>query len=80
MPERGGGMLEIPYDALKEETLNALIEDFVTRDGTDYGATEISLETKVAQVRRQLACGEAVITYDEESDSCALRARAELRP
>lgn len=73
-------MLEIPYDALRDETLTALIEDFVTRDGTDYGATEVSLETKVAQVRRQLVRGEAVITYDEETDSCALRARAELTP
>lgn len=73
-------MLEIPYDALQDETLTALIEDFVTRDGTDYGATEVSLETKVAQVRRQLARGEAVITYDEETDSCALRARTELTP
>lgn len=73
-------MLEIPYDALRDETLTALIEDFVTRDGTDYGAAEVSLETKVAQVRRQLVRGEAVITYDEETDSCALRARAELTP
>ena len=73
-------MLEIPHDALEADTLTALIEDFVTRDGTDYGASETPLATKVAQVRRQLEQGEAVITYDEETGTCALRARRELRP
>lgn len=73
-------MLEIPHQALNDETLTALIEDFVTRDGTDYGAREVPLETKVAQVRRQLELGEAVITYDEESETCALHARASVRP
>ena len=27
----------IPYNELSENALQALIEDFVTRDGTDYG-------------------------------------------
>ncbi len=71
-------MLEIPHQALEPDTLTALIEDFVTRDGTDYGADEASRSTKVAQVRRQLDRGEAVITYDPETDSCALHARHEL--
>ena len=71
-------MLEIPHRDLEPETLTSLIEDFVTRDGTDYGAAEVSLTAKVAQVRRQLDRGEAVITFDEETGSCALRARHEL--
>ena len=73
-------MLEIPHQALEDDTLTALIEDFVTRDGTDYGAREVPLETKVAQVRRQLERGEAVITYDEETATCALQARTSVRP
>ena len=36
----------IPYDQLSEEALNALIEDFVTRDGTDYGETELTVQEK----------------------------------
>lgn len=72
-------MLEIPYQALKHDTLTALIEDFVTRDGTDYGAAEVSREAKVQQVRRQLERGEALITYDEETETCALHAREQLR-
>jgi uncharacterized protein YheU (UPF0270 family) len=41
--------LKIPYDQLSPEALQGVIEGFVTRDGTDYGEVEISLETKVAQ-------------------------------
>lgn len=67
--------MNIPHDALQEETLIALIEDFVTRDGTDYGEQELSRQAKVEQVRRQLERGEAVITYDEETGSCALMPR-----
>ena len=40
--------LKIPYDQLNSETLNGVIEEFVTRDGTDYGEIEVSLETKIS--------------------------------
>ncbi len=38
--------LKIPYDQLNTHTLHGVIEEFVTRDGTDYGEVEVSLETK----------------------------------
>ena len=38
-----------PYDQLSPEALH-VVEEFVTRDGNNYGGTEISLETKLAQV------------------------------
>ena len=44
--------LKIPYEKLEPETLQALIEEFVSRDGTDYGRTEVPFEQKVAQVKR----------------------------
>ena len=47
-------LLIIPYDKVSPEALQGLIEEFATRDGTDYGAREVSLRSKVAQVRRQL--------------------------
>jgi len=56
----------IPHHELSPEALQGVIEDFVSRDGTDYGATEIALAAKVAQVRRQLDEGTAVIFFDEE--------------
>ncbi len=42
--------VKIPYDQLSPEALKGVIEEFVTRNGTDYGEAEIPLETKIAQV------------------------------
>lgn len=64
--------MEIPYQALNPETLNNLIEELVTRDGTDYGECELTLEQKVAQVKTRLVDGEAIICYDEKSELCEI--------
>jgi len=61
--------LEIPHAELAPETLRAVIESFVLREGTDYGAQDVSFERKVADVMRQLERREAVIVYDPGSDS-----------
>lgn len=61
--------VEVPLDALPGDTLRALIESFVAREGTDYGDRERTLEEKVADVRRQLDRGEARIVFDPESES-----------
>ena len=60
----------IPHTALAPETLQNLLEEFVTREGTDYGNQASSLADKVAQVHRQLASGKAVILYDAVTSSC----------
>jgi uncharacterized protein len=62
----------IPHHALSPEAVQGLIEEFVTRDGTDYGERETPLETKVAQVWRQLDMGTAVIAFNEEDGSCTI--------
>lgn len=59
--------VDVPYSALSEEALTGVIEEFVTRAGTDYGAVERTLAEKVADVRRQLVRGEATIVFDPES-------------
>jgi uncharacterized protein YheU (UPF0270 family) len=61
--------VEVPAEALAPETLRAVLEAFVLREGTDYGAVERSLDEKVADVRRQLARGEARLVFDPESGS-----------
>lgn len=70
--EHGGGeiaLIRVAPDNLKPDTLRAVIESFVLREGTDYGVHETSLEDKVAQVLRQLRRGEAQITFDPASES-----------
>jgi uncharacterized protein YheU (UPF0270 family) len=71
-------MLLIAPETLSQPALGGLIEEFVTRDGTDYGCDEVSLPKKVAQVRQQLARGELAIVFDEDSESVSLMTREQL--
>lgn len=59
--------VEVPLSALSDAALRGVIEEFVSRDGTDYGLQERTLAEKVRDVRRQLERGEAVIVFDPES-------------
>lgn len=65
--------------ALQPETLRRLLEEFVTRDGTDYGEHEVSLETRVLQAQASLRRGEVVIVFDPSTASVTLL-RAEDAP
>ena len=61
--------VEVPYGRLSADVLRRVAEEFVTREGTDYGAAEKTLEEKVTDVRRQLDRGEAAIVYEAESET-----------
>ena len=50
----------IPWDKLSAPALEGLIEEFVLREGTEYGARELSLDQKKSDVKRQLERAEAV--------------------
>ncbi|WP_044871775.1 YheU family protein [Pseudomonas sp. LFM046] len=67
----------IPFDLLEADTLTRLIEDFVTREGTDNG-DETPLETRVERVRAALRKGEAVIVYDPDSQLCQLMRKLDV--
>jgi uncharacterized protein YheU (UPF0270 family) len=68
----------IPHHMLSPEALRGVIEAFITREGTDYGEQEVSLDTKVLQVQQQLDEGTAVVVYDEETDSCTIQPTHQL--
>ena len=61
--------VNIPHTELAPETLRAVVESFVLREGTDYGAQDVPFDRKVADVMRQLERREAVILYDPGTDS-----------
>lgn len=67
----------IPYDQLEPDTLTRLIEDFVTREGTDNG-DETPLQTRVLRVRHALTKGQAVIFFDLESQQCQLMLKRDV--
>ena len=69
--------IRLAPDDLEPDTLRAVIELFVLREGTDYGVHETSLEDKVAQVLIQLRRGEAHITFDPATESVNVVATAD---
>jgi uncharacterized protein YheU (UPF0270 family) len=69
----------IPYDKLSPEVLEGLIEEFVTRDGTDTGYAKKSLEQDVMKVKRQLKRGDAVIVYDQSTQTSNIVAKDDLK-
>ncbi len=67
----------IPHQMLESDTLTRLIEDFVTREGTDNG-DETPLDTRIARVRRALEKKQAVIVFDTDSQQCQLALRDQV--
>ena len=68
-------LVEIPPSRLTPEVLDALLEEFASRDGTDYGEREHSLQEKVAQLRSQLMSTELALLYDGDSEEWDLVSR-----
>ena len=70
--------LLIPPDKVSPRALQGMIEEFVTRDGTDYGERETALAEKVAQVRAQLQSGQAGIVFFPLEESFQILRREEF--
>ncbi len=68
----------LPWQELSTDALNGLIEEFVTRDGTDYGEQEVPLERKVEQIKAKLRSGEAVLLFSESTAECSIVAKERL--
>lgn len=55
----------IPKESLSADVLTAIISEFILREGTDYGAVELSFDEKILQVKKQLDDGSAVVVFSE---------------
>lgn len=71
--------VEVPHEELSPEALHRLVEEFVTRAGTDYGRREKSLDEKVAAVLRQLRSNEVKIVFDSATGSANIVPARSLR-
>ena len=61
--------VEIPYDKITPDTLQRMIQEFVTRDGADWGDIGCTLEDKVEQVKLQLKDRKIKIVFDLTSQT-----------
>ena len=69
----------VPYEKLSPEALNGLIEEFITRAGTDTGYTKNTLEQNVGMIKRQLRRREVVVVYDERTKTANILPKEELK-
>ena len=65
----------VPWQDVPADSLERLLEEFVTRDGTDYGEREVPVSTRVDQVRLALTRGDAVIWFDDVTESVSILSR-----
>jgi len=70
--------MKIPYKALSNDALKGVLDDFVLREGTDYGdfpegAAGSSLEAKRSAVLQLLEKGEAHVWFDPQTETTTLR-------
>ncbi|MDX1505997.1 MAG: YheU family protein [Spongiibacter sp.] len=67
--------VEIPWQKLSDDAFQGMLEEMVSRDGTDYGEVELSSEQKIAQLRRALEKGQAYIAFCTETESWSILPR-----
>jgi uncharacterized protein YheU (UPF0270 family) len=72
-------VIEIPAERLNTEIMTAIIEEFILREGTDYGAHEVDFASKISQVKALLEAGEVTITFDPKTENCTLLTRQQFR-
>ena len=58
--------MRIPHTNLSPATLRAVVQEFVTRDGTDYSI----VERRVENVLRQLEAGRVELQFDDQTETC----------
>lgn len=71
--------MRIPYQQLDETTLNNLIEQYILREGTDYGEVEFSLQEKTLQITQQIKNKDIYIMYSELNESVTLVSKQEFQ-
>ena len=59
----------IPVNKLSHEALQGVIEEYISRDGTDYGKIEVPTEMKFRYVKQKLEKGFAVLIFDDEAET-----------
>jgi len=68
-PDQNEEGIDIPYERINPDTLQKMIEEFVTREWADPADSGYTLEDKVAQVLRQLEAHTAKVVFDTTTET-----------
>lgn len=69
--------IEISVSDISAEALDGIIENFILREGTDYGREEAAFETKFKQIRKQLDNGDIKIVFDPNTETVGIVTKTE---
>jgi uncharacterized protein YheU (UPF0270 family) len=59
----------IPIKKLSKRALKGVIDEFISRDGTDYGEIEVSPATMFETVKSKLENGSAILIFDDDTET-----------
>ena len=66
MFQRKAALTLIPYMTLSPGTLRAIVQEFVTRDGTDHSC----VEQRIEDVLLQFEAGRVELHFDDRTETC----------
>ena len=75
-------LVVIPYEQLSATALEGILEEFITREGTNYGIYEYTVKEQLAKAKLMLEQGKVSIVFDAFSERCHIideRQLAELQ-
>jgi uncharacterized protein len=75
----GAPPIEIPFESLSEDAQVGVLNEFIEREGTDYGAVEASLERKHNDLMRQMKKGDIKLVFDPGTESVTLMTVKQFR-
>ena len=64
--------IQIPYEQLSDTALTGVLEEYITREGTDYGMIERGVESQLDKARALLKSGKVIIVFDEVHERCQI--------
>ena len=70
--------VEVPFEQLNSETLRNMIQEFVSRDGADWGDSGCTLDDKYEQVLKQLRNKKVKVVFDLKSQTVNIVANEPL--
>lgn len=70
--QQGQAAIEVPYQQISASALQGLLEEFITREGTNYGEVEVSIDEQLNRAMLRLKCKEIKIMFYPDTQHCQL--------
>ena len=75
--EKAKPPVEIERDSISPEAVNAILESFILREGTDYGFQELSLEKKIENLKKKWDKKDVILVFDPNTESVTFLTKTE---